>query len=160
MAKSREDQKSRRQRRDEERKMKKFGPLYRKLQQLDVQYQIMTQKLAELSGIMRNFTVCILVMKEKGLITDDEVKRKDAELVAKRNAKSNKDSQNPKSGVVQPEGTGDDEGNSSDGGRELSGESNSDSSGGGESITGPRETRSISSEINTSDAPDSIGGDD
>ena len=160
MGKSKEGQKSRRQRRDEERKIKKFGPLYRKIQELDVRLQIMSTRLGQLSAIMRNFTVCIMVLKDKGILNDEEIGAKDAELAAKRDAELNKDSKNPESGIVQPKDTGDDESDSSDGGRELSGEGSPDSSGGGESPESPREDGRISSEADSGDTPSGIGGDD
>ena len=119
--------------------------------------KIMSKKLGQLSAIMRNFTVCIMVLKDKGILNDEEIRAKDAAL---RAAKSNEDSENPEGSDLQPEGTGNNEGDSSDGGRELSGESDSDSSGGGESPEDTREEGSISSEADTGDTSSDTGGDD
>jgi len=127
------------------------------MEEFDIRLQIVSTKLGQLSAIMRNFTVCVMVLKDKGILNDEEIGAKDTAL---RNAKPHEDSQNPKSGVVQSEGTGDNEGDSSDGGRELSGESSPNSSRGGENSESPRETGSIPSKIVASDTPNGIGGDD
>lgn len=149
MAKSREEQKSRNQRRSEARKKKKVEPLLRRIGQLDVSMQIMQQRLGQLSAIMRNFTIVVMLLKDKGIITDAELKAKDEELTALRNTEPNEDSENPTGSDVQPEGTGDTSGNLADGGPIIPGEGLSDINRGSKSLESGGEEGTSAGEIVT-----------